>query len=479
MIKSIFGKLLLSHLIMILISMLTLGALMSYLVYNHVIENKRSDLFAKGTSAVTMVNHVLEQGRKPSNRMLDAMGDMAGGDIWIMDKNGQIIAGQPPANWKNKYAEYWARIWDTLDWQDGTGTQKVFRPRERDPNIVVAFPLPPQESGIPTALFLASPATGANRTALALEELLLYALAVSAFAAALVGFFMARSFTRPLADISRTAAAFASGDYHSRTTATQENEIGRLGRTLNNMASELAQLEQNRREFLSDVSHELKTPVASIQALAEAMLDGLTKTAEQRTRYLANIVGEAKRIGRLVGDLVDLSQLDAGELTIIRRPIFLAKIFTAHTDKLLPFLEAKSLTIAIDIADELPSPLGDPDRLGQVLDNLLTNAIRHATPGSVITLAAKARQQQVIISVSNVGSGIPPAHLNHIWKRFYRVDKSRSRNDGGTGLGLAITQKLVAAMGGSIQVESIPGEVTTFTFTLPTETTSCQETPNH
>ncbi len=468
MIKSIFGKLLLSHLAIILVSMLTLGILMSYLVRNHVIENKRHDLLAKGNSAVTMINNVLADGRKPSNRMLAAMSEMAGGDIWIMDKNGQILAGQPPAIWKDKYSEYWARVLDTIDWENGEGTQKVFNLRQRDPSIVVALPLPPQESGIPTALFLRSPVTGATRTAQALEQLLLYALSASAFAAALVGFFMARSLTRPIANISQAAADFIKGNYTRRTTATQADEIGQLGRTLNGMAAELEQIEQNRREFLSDVSHELKTPLASIQALAEAIQDGLVKTEENRDRYLTNIVAETKRIGRLVGDLLNLSQLEAGELTLERTAIDLPSLISAHLAKFTPFLEEKSLIIATNIPANLACPLSDPDRVGQVVTNLVSNAIRHADPESIILITAEAQHQQIAVSISNTGPGILPEHLPHIWKRFYRVDKSRARGDGGTGLGLAITQKLVTAMGGSVDVVSIPGKITTFTFTLPT-----------
>ncbi|HWR07490.1 HAMP domain-containing sensor histidine kinase [Sporomusa sp.] len=468
MTRSIFGKLLLSHLVIILVSMLTMGLLMSYLVRDHVIENKRRDLLAKGSAAVTIVTPLLTNGQKPSAALLDAMSDMAGGDIWIMDKTGQIIAGQPPARWKSRHLKNLAEFWNTADWQDGSGAQKILKPRRlREPAIIAALPLPAAGSGQQTALFLFSPVTGATRTALALEQLLLYSLGAGILAAVLIGLLMARSLTRPLADISRAAAAFAGGDYQSRTNAIKSDEIGQLGRTFNSMASELAQIEQNRREFLSDVSHELKTPVASIQALAETMLDGLAKKPEQRERYLASIVGETKRIGRLVGDLLDLSQLESGELTIVREKISLSELITVHCTKLMPFLEAKSLIITTELPETIPPVIADPDRLGQVLANLLTNAIRHADTGSIIAITAHPHQQQIALTVSNTGPGIPAEHLPHIWERFYRVEKSRSRGDGGTGLGLAITKKLVEAMGGTVNASSTPGEITAFTITLP------------
>lgn len=470
MIRSIFGKLLLSHLTIILVSVLTVGLLMSYLVRDHVIDNKRHDLLVKGQAAAAIVTPLLANGQKPSAALLDAMSDMAGGDIWIMDKNGQIIAGQLPAGWKKTTRlSNWKELWEKADWQDSSGAQRVLKPWHKpDPSIIAALPLPTQGSTPPAALFLYAPVTGATRTAQALEKLLIYSLLASSGVAILVGLFTARSFTRPLTDISRAAAAFTNGDYTSRTTATQSDEIGKLGRTFNTMATELSQQEQNRREFLSDVSHELKTPVASIQALTEAMLDGLVTSTEQRMRYLAGIVDETKRIGRLVADLLDLSQLEAGELAISGRRVELGPLLADHAAKLTPFLEAKELTITSNVPPTLPAIVADPDRLSQVLTNLLTNAIRHAAQGTAITINARTWQQQVAIDITNSGTGIPAEHLPYIWQRFYRVDKSRSRVDGGTGLGLAITRKLVTAMGGTISAVSTPGQTTTFTFSLPT-----------
>lgn len=470
MIRSIFGKLLVSHIAIILVSVLTLGLLMSYLVRDHVIETKRRDLLAKGGAAVAIVAPLLASGQKPSADLLDAMSEMAGGDIWLMDKNGQVLAGQPPAGWSGKRLGRISDLWEQADWQDG----RVLKPRRRgDPSIIAALLLPRQNADtVPAALFLFAPVTGVARTAEALERLLLYSLAASIVAAILAGLLTARSLTRPLHDISRAAAAFAQGDYNSRTIATQRDEIGDLGRTFNSMATELTQIEQNRREFLSDVSHELKSPVASIQVMAEAMLDNLVTTAEQRTRYLANIVDESKRIGRLVGDLLDLSQLEAGELAITGQPISLSDFIASQTAKLTPFLEDKELTINTNIPPALPLATADTDRLKQVLTNLLTNAIRHAVPGSVISITARTFQQQIAVDIKNIGLGIEPEHLPHIWQRFYRVDKARSRVEGGTGLGLAITKKLVEAMGGTVSVKSTPGKTTTFTFTLPVKTNS-------
>ena len=143
------------------------------------------------------------------------------------------------------------------------------------------------------------------------------------------------------------------------------------------------------------------------------------------------------------------------------------ELITAHLAKFTPFAEEKSLVIATNIPPTLAFPIADPDRLGQVLTNLVSNAIRHADAESIILIAAEKQHQQIAVSISNTGPGIPPEHLPHIWKRFYRVDKSRSRGDGGTGLGLAITKKLVTAMGGSVDVVSTPEKITTFTFTLP------------
>lgn len=462
MIRSIFSKILVSHITVILISTLTLALLMSYLVRSHAIDSKQQDLLAKGSAAVDLLAPDILAGKLPTDDTLDNISDLAGGAIWLINENGSVIAGQPPVEWINNLKENEQEISDLFTGNPQTWT----RPRKRNSSsITVALPIPGAIR--PTALFLDAPILGVNRTVFALQRILSYSLLAGIFTAIILGFLIARSLTKPIANISQAARDFAKGNYDHRTTAVGNDEIGSLGRTFNAMAESLTKIEQNRRNFLANVSHELRTPVTSIQALSETILDGLAPKPEQQQRYLTTIVLESKRLGRLINDLLDLSQLEADELSIVCQQINLKVWLLAEIDKIQPVLAQKKLTIHADFPDKLPGVWGDIDRTAQVFTNLISNAIRHAPESSAIDISLYAVKHHVALSIADHGPGIPLTDLPYIWDRFYRGDKSRARTHGGTGLGLAITKKLVQAMAGDIIVYSIPGQGATFTFTLP------------
>ncbi|WP_235814646.1 cell wall metabolism sensor histidine kinase WalK [Propionispora sp. 2/2-37] len=462
--RSIFGKVLISHIAVIVVSSLTLGFIMTFLFRGHFVDNKRRELLQKGEATVILLSSVLYDGRLPPDLTMRIMSNLAGATIWLMDSGGTALAGTPPDHWDNggffETREEMDELFDGIP-QSWVSPSK----NQRESAIVVAVPIP--DTLIPTALFLYAPLPSINRGIEGFLRLMSYSLLVGALLSVGLGYITSRSLTRPIADISQAARNFAKGNFNSRTKATGDDEIGGLGRTFNSMATSLARAEQNRREFLANVSHELKTPVASIQALAETLLDGLADTPEQQERYLHTIVGESNRINRLIHDLLDMAQLEAGELSIVRKQLDLQQFLLRENDKYTSLLTDKNLELTMQLPEQLPKVWADPDRLSQVLSNLLSNAIRHSPDNAVITLTAHTLPPFIAIGIRDQGDGIPPADLPYIWDRFYRVDKSRARSDGGTGLGLSITKKLVEAMGGEITVESTPGKGTLFTFTLP------------
>ncbi len=464
MMRSIFGKLLISHIVVIMISSLALSLLMSYLVRGHFIDNKRRELLQKGEATVILLSPSLYSGRLPSDITMNVMSNLAGATIWLMDEQGSIIAGTPPEHWDR--GGFFETDQEMMELFNGTPQSWVSETRNnRAPAIVVAVPIP--DTIVPTALFLYAPILGVNRSAEGLVRLMFYSLLVGAFISVALGYITSRNLTRPIADISRAARNFAKGDFNSRTTATGNDEIGGLGRTFNSMATSLARAEQNRRDFLANVSHELKTPVASIQALAETILDGLAAKPAQQERYLQTIVGESNRINRLIRELLDMAQLEAGELSIVRQKLDIREFWEQEQDKYISLLAAKALSLEVDIPAGLSPVWADPDRLSQVLSNLLSNAIRYAPEQSTLTLTARSVPQFLSLALTDQGPGIAPSDLPHIWERFYRVDSARARDSGGTGLGLSITKKLVETMGGSITVHSVVNEGSTFSFTLP------------
>jgi len=223
--------------------------------------------------------------------------------------------------------------------------------------------------------------------------------------------------------------------------------------------TELRQSERLRRELTANVSHELRTPLTSIKGFTETLLDGAVRDEETCRRFLTIINSEADRLVKLVDDLLDLSQLESKRATLDLRPVDVAALVAYTVDKLRPLAQYSGL--------RLDQVTADRDRLEQVLTNLIDNALKYTPAGGRVDVRVVPSNGEVEISVSDTGKGIGPDDLPHVFERFYRADRSRTRGSGGTGLGLAIARHIVEAHGGHIRVRSLLDEGTTFLFTLP------------
>ena len=270
---------------------------------------------------------------------------------------------------------------------------------------------------------------------------------------------------RPVERLTAAAQRMEKGDLAVRVPVESEDEIGQLAHAFNAMAGSLASQEQLRRNMVGDVAHELRTPLTNLRGYLEAARDGLVAPDGA---LVDNLYEETMLLNRLVIDLQDLAQAEAGQLTLVRQPAALEGIVEQAVAILRPQAEAKGITLSDRSCRPLcPWWMSIATRVGQVLRNLLNNAVAHTPDGGEITVSARAMDQEVAVSVHDTGTGIAPEHLPYVFDRFYRADKSRARQTGGAGLGLAIVKQLVVAHGGSISVESVPGQGSTFTFTLP------------
>jgi two-component system OmpR family sensor kinase len=291
----------------------------------------------------------------------------------------------------------------------------------------------------------------------------LVALAVSVVLAWLI----ARSVVDPLRVVARGAHAVAQGDYGHTVPIGGPQEVRELGSAFNLMSERVRASQQAQRDFVANVSHELKTPLTSIQGFSQAIVDGAASDPAS-VRHAGNIIhDEAQRLRRLADDLLELARLDAGQITLQRAPCDLAAVLRACAERLA--LRAQEAGVTLDLSG-VPAALpltGDGDRLAQVFTNLLDNALQHTPAGGRVTLRAGAGQRGTVVQVTDTGKGIPAADLPRVFERFYQVDKSRARNGGGAGLGLAIVRELVQAHGGAVKVESTEGQGTTFTVILP------------
>lgn len=300
---------------------------------------------------------------------------------------------------------------------------------------------------------------------------------VAFLVAASVALLLASSITRPLTALTRATRAVAGGDYSQRVPARERDEVGELGRSFNGMAGEIERIRRRERDFLANISHDLKTPLTSIQGFAGALTDG-TVPPDAYPAVAKIIHEEAQRMGQLVGDVLQLSRLEAGDLPLALAPLDAGALLREAARRFESRAAGAGIALVVDPATAGPLPLlADGGRLEQVLGNLIENAIRHTPSGGRIELVALPATQEgrevIRLLVRDTGSGIPPADLPRIFERFYQADKSRvaaPRGEvgrAGSGLGLAIVKELVERHGGTIAAESTLGAGTTMAITLP------------
>jgi two-component system phosphate regulon sensor histidine kinase PhoR len=231
----------------------------------------------------------------------------------------------------------------------------------------------------------------------------------------------------------------------------------------------LRRLEQVRTEFVANVSHELRTPLTAIQGYLETLLGGALEEREHARRFLEIAFRHTERLGRLLNDLTDLSNIELNKVKLALEPVALDEVIDSVLAIMQPKADARHVSLTTEVARDLPPIHADHDRLAQVLINLIDNALKYTPEGGRVTARATAAVGQgVVVDVADTGIGIPPADLPRITERFYRVDKARSRELGGTGLGLAIVKHLVIAHGGELHIDSRLGQGTTVRFTIPT-----------
>ena len=230
----------------------------------------------------------------------------------------------------------------------------------------------------------------------------------------------------------------------------------------------LRQLERVRTEFVANVSHELRTPLTAIQGYLETLLSGALDEPENARRFLEIVLRHSERLGRLLNDLTDLSNIELGKVVLRRELVHLDEVVDSVVGMIGPRAARSRVTVSADVPAELPAVAADRDRLAQILINLVDNAVKYTPEGGAVTVTARAAGDEVVeVAVADTGVGIPAADLPRITERFYRVDKARSRELGGTGLGLAIVKHLVLAHGGELRIESPQQQGTIVRFTLP------------
>ena len=292
--------------------------------------------------------------------------------------------------------------------------------------------------------------------------------------AVVLGSFFASALAERIARLKTATRLIENGDLTARAAISGRDEIADLARSFNQMAARLQSADQKkkeldalRRDLIAWAGHDLRTPLSSIRLLVAALSDGIVNDPQTVQQYLNQTKKQVDQLSGLVDDLFQVSQLDAGGLHLELEPAALSDLISDTLESFTALARQNSITLSGSAAPGIDPLQMDVQRIGRVLNNLVSNALQHTPPGGTVTLVAMPVPGGVTVTVSDTGEGILPEDIPHVFERFYRGDKSRSRLSGGAGLGLAIARGIVEAHGGSIRVESERGKGTTFTFTLP------------
>ncbi len=292
-----------------------------------------------------------------------------------------------------------------------------------------------------------------------------WAGAAAGVAAVAVSLFVSGRIATPVHHMTEAARRIAAGRYGERVPVGEPDDLGELAVNFNEMASALEADERRRLELIGNVAHELRTPVATLQGYLEGIVDGVVEPSDETWALL---LSEAGRLKRLIEDLQELSRAEARQIALSLHQVEPRLLVQSAVWVLRSRFEEKGIVLKVSVSDELPLVLADDERTVQVLTNLLGNALRYSTPPGEVEVSAHPLERAVLFQVRDTGVGIAAEHLPHLFERFYRVDKARTRAAGGSGIGLTIARSLVEAMGGRIWAESPgPGQGATFSFTLP------------
>lgn len=296
-------------------------------------------------------------------------------------------------------------------------------------------------------------------------SLLGLASTISIVVTALFAYFLSKRITAPLREMNRVALHIAKGHFDERVTIYTHDELAELGRTFNDMAHALASLDQMRKDFVANVSHDLRSPLTSIHGFATAFLDG-TVPDERKRHYFILMKEQTERMMKLVNDLLDMARIEAGQFEIRPVAFNLSELVRHVVARLEPGFTNKRVNVELlSEEDRDVYAFADPDRIDQVVVNLVQNAVQFSLPNSSVEVTLRA-EEHAVVSVRDYGPGISQEDMKSIWERFYKADKARGK-ESGTGIGLSIVKHILDLHQSPIHVESEVGKGSTFTFTLP------------
>ena len=475
---SLFRKYLTFGLLILLTSFIAMSVTMYIFVNRYWEDSKKEDLIDNARRVAQSVEdsatyfpaeHVLIlDEHKLFGLTFSSISEIVGADIFIVDSTGQCLfcteedgCIHDTNTLPNRVMAATARQGEFFE----SGNLDGFYPESE---YTAGVPITLYDSGdeIVAFCYASTPATFTSGLPVTFLQIFFVSAGIMLIVLIIFVTSMSYSMSRPLRQMSSAAKKFAVGDFSVRVKVRSEDELGELAHAFNNMADSLSNSEAMRRSFISNVSHELKTPMTTIAGFIDGMLDG-TIPPERQPHYMKIVSGEVKRLSRLVTSMLSLSRIDRGELKVNKQKFdmfsMIVTILASYEQKIVArklhitgLEDFRSLTVN-----------ADPDLMYQVIYNLIENAVKFTNEGGTINFALEETAYDISIMISNTGPGIAPEDIRFIFDRFYKTDKSRSMDKKGMGLGLYIAKTIMRLHGGDIFVESRVNEYTRFTFRLP------------
>jgi signal transduction histidine kinase len=477
--RSIRTSLSLNYLFVLIIGMSLAGLLVWLAVSDLYIKTQRENLLAQAKLiAASLQDSSLPIG--PAEPYSQTANVLPGVHTRLIGESGAVVMGLPLSNELIQLSEgeqfasippseliQRPEIESALNGIPSTAVRSVIGNQRV---LYAAAPVQNSNGGIAGIVYIATPLPSSGIPFNVILQLL-GAVVLAVLIAAFAGRLLARKISTPLEDLASAASAVSKGDLKQRVQLNSDiSEFQRVGQTFNEMVLHLRQSDETKKAFIADVTHELRTPLTVIKGTIETLEDGALDDLEGRSSLLNSMMRETDRLIRLVNELLVLTRADAGSLNLNIQHVDLTELAQLRCETMR--LTASRQNVELKVNGESQVVSADPDRLSQVLDNLLANAIRHSPHHSTVIIHIESKGERVECSVRDSGPGIPEKHLPFIFDRFYRVESSRDRVSGGSGLGLAIARSLISVHGGIISAKSAEGEGTSITFWLPAKVTS-------
>jgi signal transduction histidine kinase len=445
---------------------------------DYYLERKKDSLFAYSKKINTIYNDNIDE-IEPTLKNIE---NGIGGNITILDEKGTQIYNPSPMPRMGGMGRGHLKGIGLLT---NSGVERVLNgetvlegyihPRFNTLSLVLASRLLNGH-----ILVIESPVSSIKESVEIAKSFHIYIGIISLIIGTLIAFIFSRIFTKPIIELNNVAKTMAKLDFSKKYVIKNKDEIGQLGETINYLSDKLdisitelnmankklkediereRQLEKLRKEFVSSVSHELKTPIALIQGYGEGLKDSVIEDAESKNFYCDVIIDEAKQMDKLVKDLLNLSQLESGQYHLQKEGFNIYDLAKKNIDKFKPILMEKNINLKIDSDSKDVNVYADITRIEQVLVNFINNAINHVDDRKAIGINIKDHIQRVRVEIINTGKAIPEDEMDKIWDSFYKVDKSRTRKYGGTGLGLSIVKGILKLHEGSFGVSNVDGGV--------------------